>query len=143
MAWAAPEGGDSLGECEGLPLLACLRCGAYAISKAQGLAATCPGRRSATGRKNLLAILEGRHPQDPRRQGRRLESLWAVGERREVPSLELEAQLRERAATRQDQVDDRLDGNPRAAEPGPGSAIAQLRERILAKERLRRRQAAP
>ena len=126
-----------------MPLLACLRCGAYATTRPQGLAAACPGRRSAKGKKNLLAILEGRHPQDPRRQGRRLESLWAVGERREVPSLELEAQLRERAATRQDQADDRLEGAARAAGPGPSSAIALLRDRILAKERLRTGQDAP
>ena len=46
------------------PLVACLRCGAYAASQARGLCTTCPGTagRSAAGAEAVRRILSGRHP---------------------------------------------------------------------------------
>ena len=51
-----------VGEVESHPLVACSRCGAYAVRRAVGLLAACPGRPTAAGLAALQRLEAGRRP---------------------------------------------------------------------------------
>ena len=105
-----------LGEVEGLPIAACLRCGAYATCKPQDLAAECKGRLTARGRKNLNFLQEGRHPNNPTGLTGRGEGLWMVADRRSLPRQALLCE-----ASRSGRERRPLEG----AATGPGDGVAE------------------